>query len=121
MLFFLDENFPKKAALLLKEKGHDSLDLRGSTNEGATDQIIFSIAQEKGAIFLTTDRDFFHTIPFLWDKHFGIIVIALSQPNSKSILEKLEIALSHIGSVKMESKCILVTDTKMTISPRFKS
>jgi len=36
-------------------------------------------------VFLTTDRDFFHTIPHIHDKHAGIIVIALRQPNRSTI------------------------------------
>ena len=30
MVFFLDENFRKKAALFLNEKGHTSFDIRGT-------------------------------------------------------------------------------------------
>ncbi len=120
MLFFLDENFPKKAVPFLNEKGHETLDIRGTPQAGVTDDLIFTIAQEKEAVFLTTDRDFFHTVPFLFDEHHGIIVITLSQPNAKSILEKLAMALSHIEKQGIYCHCLLLTDTKMTFGPRTK-
>lgn len=120
MVFFLDENFPKKTVPFLNEKGHETLDIRGTPQEGLADSLIFSIAQEKGAVFLTTDRDFFHTVPFLYNEHHGIIVVALSQPNTKTILEKLSVALAHLEKQDIRSHCLLLTDTKMTFGPRAK-
>lgn len=120
MLFFLDENFPKKAVSFLNGKGHETLDVRGTPQAGIPDDLIFSIAQEKMAVFLTTDRDFFHTVPFLFEDHHGIIVIALSQPNTQSILEKLDVALAHIGKKDIRSHCLMLTDTRITFGPRTK-
>jgi len=120
MLFFLDENFPKKVVPFLNEKGHETLDIRGTPQEGLSDNLIFTIAQEKGAVFLTTDRDFFHTVPFLYSEHRGIVVIALSQPNTKNILDKLAVALIHLEKQDIGSHCLLLTDTKMTFGPRTK-
>ncbi len=90
MNFFLDENFPKKATIYLEEEGYKVFDIRGTDKEGANDFEIFKIAQINQSIFLTTDKDFYHTINFHYNKHCGIIVIALSQPNSNQIIEKLK-------------------------------
>ena len=60
MRFFLDENFPKAAVGLLEDMGHEVFDLRGSGREGLPDPDIFAEAQRCAAVFLTTDRDFFH-------------------------------------------------------------
>lgn len=89
MRFFLDENFPKAAVGLLEDMGREVFDLRGSGREGLPDPDIFAEAQRCAAVFLTTDRDFFHTIPHLHEKHAGIIVIALRQPNRSA---------THLGS-----------------------
>jgi hypothetical protein len=37
--FFLDENFPRKAARILKYQGFDVFDIRGTDLEGADDNI----------------------------------------------------------------------------------
>jgi len=71
MKFFLDENFPKKAKDFLFSKGHDVLDIRGSSKEGTEDINIFNMAQENEAIFLTTDGTFF----ILFHIYFPIIMV----------------------------------------------
>jgi predicted nuclease of predicted toxin-antitoxin system len=118
MRFFLDENFPRKAAVILSALGHEVFDIRGSDCEGMSDNEIFEKAQESKAFFLTTDRDFFHTIPFLYPEHEGIVVIALSHPNTASILAKLEIALQHITKHSATSQCLLLTDRKISFLQR---
>jgi predicted nuclease of predicted toxin-antitoxin system len=99
MKFFLDENFPKTAAGLLVSMGHEVLDIRGHTRGGAEDKRIFEMAQAQNAVFLTTNRDFFHTIPHLYPNHCGIVVIALRQPNRKAITYRLSWFLERFSSV----------------------
>lgn len=78
MKFFLDENFPLKAKEILEAKKHSIFDIRGTGKEGISDEKIFQISKKKKAVFLTTDKDFFHTIHFMHKPHYGVIVIALS-------------------------------------------
>jgi predicted nuclease of predicted toxin-antitoxin system len=115
MIFFLDENFPKRAASLLKERGHSVFDIRETGKEGLPDGEIFRLAQEKHAVFLTTDKDFYHTYHLTEKPHYGMIVIALRQPNSASITAKLIGMLDSSISTSFENKCILVTDNKSYI------
>ncbi|GJQ57764.1 MAG: hypothetical protein D8M57_00800 [Candidatus Scalindua sp. AMX11] len=111
MRFFLDENFPKTVAKLLIENGHDVFDIRGTSNEGADDGDIFQIAQKEKAIFLTTDKDYFHTIPHLFESHCGVIVITLRKPNRKNISDKLMWALNHVDLLNFTGKIILLRDS----------
>ncbi len=90
MKFFLDENFPKSSEVILHEYGHKVFDIRGTSREGLSDLEIFKLAQEKKAVFLTTDKDFFHTIPFQFEEHSGVIIIALNQPTGHVINSKLK-------------------------------
>ena len=115
MNFFLDENFPRKAVRILEAQGFDVFDIRGTDLEGADDNILFEKAQQHEAIFLTTDKDFYHTVPFFYESHHGVIVIALSQPDSRGILEKLETALDLIKRTPIYSKCLLLKDRKIYI------
>ena len=95
---------------MLEKLGHLAFDIRGTEQEGLKDKSLFEIVQEHQAIFLTTDRDFFHTIPYLFPKHYGVIVIALSQPNGKTIMEKLKWALEFIDANAIESSVLLLKD-----------
>ena len=81
MKFLLDGNFPKAAIDLLESAGHQVFDFRGTGDQGIEDCDVFRKAQDHAAILLTTDRDFFDTVPHHFDSHCGVIVIALRQPN----------------------------------------
>ncbi len=117
MKFFLDENFPKTAGPLLVAKGHTVLDIRGTEDEGARDLDIFAMAQENQAVFLTTDRDFFHTIPYLFPEHSGVVVIALRQPNRHAILARLAWFLAHFEQQQLLGKSFLLRDRTYAIHP----
>lgn len=112
MNFFLDENFPKKANTVLTYHGHIVFDIRGTDKEGMTDNTLFDLAKEKEAVFLTTDKDFYHTIHLTSKPHHGIVVIALRQPNSDAIIEKLNWVIDKMSSFSFENRCLLMTDTK---------
>ncbi len=117
MKFFLDENFPKSAGTLLMAEGHTVLDVRGTEFEGAEDPDIFAMAQERQAVFLSTDRDFFHTIPHLLPKHCGIVVIALRQPNRRAILNRLSWFLDRFGNHPLIDKAYLLRDRTYAVYP----
>lgn len=117
MKFFLDENFPRTAFDTLRRLGHEAVDVRGTQNEGADDTAIFDLAQEQKAIFLTTDRDFFHTVPHLYKQHFGIVVIALRQPNRHNILSRLEWFLDRFGEANLENRVFQLRDQTYVTYP----
>jgi hypothetical protein len=117
MNFFLDENFPKSALELLREKGHSVFDIRGSSDEGADDVYIFEQAQKHNAVFLTTDRDFFHTIPQLFPRHNGIVVIALRQPCRFALIKRLEWFLAHKTESSLAGKAYLLRDSAFKVYP----
>ena len=74
------------------------------------DETVFRKAKDFGAVLLTTDRDFFHTIPHLHDTHCGVIVIALRQPNRAAILSRLEWALSQIAEADIANRVFQLRD-----------
>lgn len=110
MKFLLDENFPKAAVAFLESAGHEVFDFRGSGDEGIDDSEVFQKAQNLSAILLTTDRDFFHTIPHLFESHFGVVVIALRQPNRSAILSRLEWITSHVSEQQFHNRVFQLRD-----------
>lgn len=96
MRFLLDENFPFSAVAFLRERGHEVFTLEETCGRGAPDEDVFASAQALGAVLLTSDRDFYHTIPHLHPRHCGIVVVALRQPGREAILSRLGWFLSHI-------------------------
>ena len=110
MNFLLDENFPKSAEKLLIELGHHVIDIRGTTQQGADDFKLFELAQANKAILLTTDRDFYHTVPLMYSEHAGVIVIALKQPNRAAILARLQWIIAQELIASIQNTIILLRD-----------
>ena len=58
MKFLLDENFPRSAADLIEECGHEAVRFDDVCNSGDDDNTVFATAQRLGATILTSNRDF---------------------------------------------------------------
>ena len=110
MNFLLDENFPKSAVTLLAESGHTVVNASSSTPRGIDDARLFAEAQVHKAILLTTDRDFYHTVPLKYTDHFGAIVIALKLPNREAILARLSWIIAQSLIFNMHNTVVLVRD-----------
>lgn len=117
MRFLLDENFPKAAIGFLESKGHEAFDVRGTAKEGIPDSELFRLAQSLEAVILTTDRDFFHTLPHLHENHRGIVVVALRQPNRAAILSRLEWLLSHVAPGDFNARAFQLRDSTWVVVP----
>ena len=117
MKFFLDENFPKPAHTILSERWHEVFDIRGTPDEGMDDAEIFELALENEAAFLTTDGDFFYTVPHHYPEHNGVVVITLRQPNRESILQKLEWFLDHFSAEALEGHVFRLKDRTFVAYP----
>jgi len=66
---------------------------------------------------LTTDRDFFHTIPPLFASHCGVIVIALRQPNRAAILSRLEWVLARVDEPFFANRAFQLRDKTWVVHP----
>lgn len=111
MIFLLDENFPKSADKVLSELGHQVIDIREVAPRGTNDFDLFAIAQQHRAVVLTTDRDFYHTVPLRHVEHFGVIVIALRQPNRSAILNRLRWIVAQDIMHEIYNTVVLLRDT----------
>ena len=119
MKFLLDENFPKTAAGILEELGHEVFDFRVLGEEGAADSEVMRVAIKKAAVILSTDRDFFHTLGHQYPEHHGIVVVALKQPTRDSIVGRLQWFLDHFGNVNVSGRCFQLRDQRWMVYPPF--
>ncbi len=84
MNVLLDENFPASAASVVETAGHSPISFSEACEFGADDETVFAAAQSSDALILTSDRDFYHTMPLRHPHHDGIVVVALRQPSSSA-------------------------------------
>jgi predicted nuclease of predicted toxin-antitoxin system len=113
MKFFLDENFPRPALVQLVSTGHCAAHALDYFPPGTADEKLFAHAQAHGAIFITTDKDFFHAVPLAFARHGGAIVITLRKPNRADLLRRLADALTLLGERNLHDTVWLVTDTRI--------
>ncbi|MEI6084573.1 MAG: DUF5615 family PIN-like protein [Verrucomicrobiota bacterium] len=113
MKFLLDENFPRSALPQLQQTGHTASHALEFFGPATTDERLFAHAQQEHAIFITTDKDFFHTIPLAFERHAGAIVITLRRPNRAALLRRLTEALAVLDGRSLDNKVWLVTDTRI--------
>jgi predicted nuclease of predicted toxin-antitoxin system len=113
MRFFLDENFPRPALPMLQELGHTALHALEVFPPGTDDDTLFVHAQKVGAIFISTDKDFFHTVPLAFEHHHGSLVIALRRPNRTGLLTRLADALKELEERSLADSIWLITDTRI--------
>ncbi len=74
---------------------------------------MFAHAQRQHAIFITTDKDFFHTVPLTFARHYGAVVITLRRPNRDALLRRLSEALAALGERTLENTVWLITETRI--------
>ncbi len=110
MRFLLDENFPRASKAMLEQSGHVVYDMRDILEPGADDNTVFRKAQELHAVLLTTDRDFFHTVPYLWHEHSGVVVIALRKPNRAAILARLAWFIKTVSDDNLRNEVYQLRD-----------
>ena len=116
MKFILDENFPRGAIALLEKEGHAAQSVLELARKGTDDVEVFKTAQAQKAVLLTTDKDFFYTVPLLFKNHCGVIVIALAQPNRRKILDRLKWSLRWLKQGNITGRVLLVSDHHHWIS-----
>ena len=113
MKFFLDENFPRPAIVQLQAEGHSAVHTLEIFPPGAADIELFAHAQQESAVFVTTDRDFYHTVPLAFAEHHGAIIITLRRPNRAALLRRLADALAVLRGRNLVNTVWLVTDTRI--------
>jgi predicted nuclease of predicted toxin-antitoxin system len=113
MRFFLDENFPRPALSVLGGLGHTATHALEVFPPGTDDASLFAHAQNECAVFVSTDKDFFHTVPMAFEHHHGSLVIALRRPNRTALLQRLTNALEELKGRGLTDSIWLITDTRI--------
>ncbi len=92
MKIFVDENIPVMTVRELRKLGHDVMDIRGTDDEGITDEDMWGMVQKDGRLLITTDKGF---VQKRHEKHNGILIIRLKQPNRLKIHQKVMQAINR--------------------------
>ena len=96
MRFLVDEDLPRLTDNLLRQYGHEAIDVRDIGLRGASDADVASYAQKYGLCLLSGDTGFADIRNYRPGKYSGIVVLHLpAKATSSTILFLLKSLLSQ--------------------------
>lgn len=107
MKIFVDENIPLKTVKELVLQGYDVVDIRGTEDQGITDEVLWQKTQELQCLLITTDKGF--TI-HREKSHYGILIILLKQPSRQKIHQRVLQALKRYTPKQWPGLMVVMRD-----------
>ena len=107
MKICVDENIPLITVVELRKLGHDVLDIRGTVDQGISDEFLWERVQKEKETSDTTDKGF---VNHRRESHFGILVVRLHQPNERKIHERVMGAIRQFADVDWNGLLVVMRD-----------
>jgi predicted nuclease of predicted toxin-antitoxin system len=111
MRIFVDENIPIMTVEQLRRLGHDVSDIRGTEEEGLSDDLIWKRACDEKRLFITTDKGFVH---YRDREHYGVLIIALRKPNRQKINKRVVEAMKQFSDDQWPGLMVVMRDRTMS-------
>jgi len=112
MKICVDENIPLVTVTELRNLGHDVLDIRGTANQGISDDLLWGLVQNEGRVLVTTDKGF---VQYRSETHHGILVVRLRQPNEQKIHERVMRAMQQFEENEWAGLMVVMRDTVQSV------
>lgn len=107
MKIFVDENIPLLTVKELVQQGYDVIDIRGTDDQGITDEVLWQKAQDLGCLLITTDKGF---AAHREEPHHGILIIRLKQPSRQKIHQRVLQALKRYTPKQWPGLMVVMRD-----------
>ena len=107
MKVFVDENIPLMTVNALREQGFDVIDIRGTEDQGITDEVLWRKAQKEKCLLITTDKGF---SSYREEPHHGILIIRLKQPTRLKIHQSVIQALKKYSEGEWPGLMVVMRD-----------
>jgi len=112
MKILVDENIPKITVRELQTRGHEVFDIRGTERQGIFDDELWSFAQTEQRMLVTTDKGF---VEHRDEKHHGILVVRLRQPNEQRIHTRIMAAFDEFGENDWPGLLVVMRDAVQSV------
>jgi predicted nuclease of predicted toxin-antitoxin system len=112
MKICVDENIPLISVAWLKNSGHDVLDIRGTTEQGLTDELLWEKVQRENRLPITTDKGF---TAHRAEAHYGILIVRLRQPNEQKIHARIMQAIDQYPESDWQGVLIVMRDAVQSV------
>lgn len=111
MDILVDENIPLTSAEQLRQMGHDVLDIRGTSDQGISDELLWNKASQEKRLLITTDRGFAY---YRDREHYGILIVSLRRPNRHKINERVIKAMRLFSPEQWAGLLVVMRDEAMS-------
>ncbi|MCW5934194.1 MAG: DUF5615 family PIN-like protein [Fimbriimonadia bacterium] len=105
----MDENVYPDITKLLRDLGHDAVDVKQAKLLGASDEQVFSWSQEQKRTIITFDRHFADIIMYPPSSHHGIILLRFHPPLLSEILDALQALLADFMGSQFSGRLIILS------------
>jgi len=103
----VDENIPFVTVEELRNLGHDVLDIRGTADQGMSDEKLWARTQAERRLLITTDKGF---VQGRDEAHSGILVVRLRQPNEQKIHHRVIQAMNQFSEQEWPGLLVVMRD-----------
>jgi predicted nuclease of predicted toxin-antitoxin system len=111
----LDENLPAALIEALAKLGHDVDSVPQEALTGQSDEKVWDAAQKAQRYLVTQDLDFSDVRRFAPGTHQGILLVRLSNPSRRHLIERIQ-GIFSVEAVESWRQCfVVVTDLKIRI------
>ena len=107
MNILVDENIPLASVEQLRKMGHDVFDIRGTDDEGISDELLWNRACREKRLLITTDRGFAY---YRDREHYGILIVSLRRPNSDKINKRIIEAMGLFSPEQWPGLLVVMRD-----------
>ncbi|MFZ5563296.1 MAG: DUF5615 family PIN-like protein [Thermodesulfobacteriota bacterium] len=107
MKILVDENIPLVTVHALRDLRHDVIDIRGTTDQGITDEELWRKAQSQNCLLITTDKGF---AGYREEAHWGLLIVRLRQPTRLKIHNRVIQALTEYPPEKWPGLMVVIRD-----------
>jgi predicted nuclease of predicted toxin-antitoxin system len=111
MKILVDENIPLLTVKQLRKMGHDVCDIRGTSEKGMSDELLWKKTCEEKRLLITTDKGFASSRE---KGHYGILIIALRKPNRHKISKRVVEAMKRFSASKWRGLLVVMRDEVMS-------
>jgi predicted nuclease of predicted toxin-antitoxin system len=112
MRLCVDENIPRITVDELRRLGHDVQDIRGTGQQGVTDDLLWSQAQADKRLLITTDKGF---VSHRNEQHHGVLIVRLKQPNERKIHSRVIRAMKRFAEHEWPGLLVVMRDRVQSI------
>lgn len=113
MNIVVDENVPHVSVEELRAAGHILMDVRGSSDQGMSDDDLWQRAQAAGALLISTDKGFAGRRS---EYHYGLRIVRLRQPTMGKIHDRIMRAFARYGELDWRGLTVVMRDRVQSVT-----